>query len=343
MIIAGRRTLAAVPSALCNHSIATRSLFARPFSPFRLHPMASVPPIHLVLDWDGTTTHKDTLHFLGKICADHAANAPAATTWEEIVKAYLDGLSAHASSYTPARSQRTTIAEEKAWLASLAAVESSSVKRVEDSGLFRGVTAAAVKAGAAQAIDSGEVTLRDGWSSLLAYSQKTTILSVNWSATFIRECLRAAAANDPDAKAAVERVSIAANEIAGLQDSNGSSGLLNGRTEVSGEEAGAIRTSADKRANMPTPVKYGGEELVVYVGDSATDFEALLVADVGICIRDEEPSSGQKELAETLERVGVEQHRIKLLAEMPPADDSAVSVYWAKNLQEVALSLSSYS
>ncbi|OJD32728.1 nuclease-like protein [Diplodia corticola] len=307
--------------------------------------MASVPPIHLVLDWDGTTTHKDTLHFLGKICADHArsrSDGPATTTWDDIVKAYVDDLSSHASSYTPEKGQRTTIAEEKAWLASLATVDSLSVRRVEDSGLFKGVTAAAVRTGAAQAIGTGELTLRDGWSSLLAQGQKTTILSVNWSATFIRECLLAAAANDSDLKAAVERVSIAANEIAGLQDSNGSSGLLNGRNEATGDETGAIRTSADKFANMPTPVKYGGEELVVYVGDSTTDLEALLVADVGICIRDEEPSSGQQELAEALERVGVEQHRIKLLAEMPPADDSIVRVYWAKNLREVALSLSSY-
>ncbi|KAL0257871.1 hypothetical protein SLS55_007038 [Diplodia seriata] len=299
--------------------------------------MASVPPIHLVLDWDGTTTHKDTLHFLGRICARSSA-----TTWEDIVKAYLDDFSSHESSYTPSKSQRTTIADEKAWLASLATVDSLSVQRVEDAGLFKGVTAAAIKDGAVQAIQSGELTLRDGWSSLLAQGQKTSILSVNWSAAFIRECLRAAAANDSDLQAAVERVSIAANEIAGLQHSAGSSGLLNGRDEATGGETGAIRTSADKSANMPTPIKYGGEELVVYVGDSATDLEALLVADVGICVRDEDPSSGQKELAEALERIGVEQHRIKLLAEMPPADDSAVRVYWAKNLQEVALSLSSY-
>ncbi|EKG14794.1 hypothetical protein MPH_08069 [Macrophomina phaseolina MS6] len=316
--------------------------------------MASVPPIHLVLDWDGTTTRRDTLHFLGKICADSAHyrsikqdDAPStATSWDDIVKAYLDDFNAHLSSYRPEKARRTTIADEKAWLASLEAVESSSLRRVEEAAIFKGVTAEGVRNGAVKAVNSGELELRPGWSALLGQGIKTTILSVNWSATFIRECLRAAAAKEPDAESlqqAVERITILANEIDGLSDPHGSSGLLNPPHPGAEGEKRGIRTSADKIANMPTPVKYGGEELVVYVGDSATDFEALLAADVGICVRDEdEPSSGQKELAEALTRVGIEQHRIKLLAEMPPADDSAVRVYWAKNLQEVAMSLSSY-
>lgn len=349
-------TIAFVPRALCNYSFATRSLLIRPFPPLHLqelHHMASVP-LHLIVDWDGTATRNDTLHFLGKICADSAHHRsikqddapPTATSWDDVVKAYIDDFTDHVSSYKPKKSQRTTIAEEKAWLASLEVVESRSVHRVEDAGIFKGVTAEGVKNGAVKAVQSGDLELRDGWSALLSQGIKTTILSVNWSATFIRECLRAAAAREHDSEAllqAVDSITILANEIDGLNDSDGSSGLLNlARPGLDGEKGG-IRTSADKLANMPTPVKFGGEELVVYVGDSATDFEALLAADVGICIRDEEePSSGQKELAETLTRIGVEQHRIKLLAEMPPADDSLVRVYWAKNLQEVALSLSSY-
>ncbi|GME62868.1 hypothetical protein GTA08_BOTSDO03052 [Neofusicoccum parvum] len=347
-----RRTVSATvlaPAALCSSFAAARCLLVRPFPP--PHPMASVPPVHLVLDWDGTTTHHDTLHFLGKICADHARarsnkqdDAPA--SWDDIAKAYVDDLAAHASSYRPALSQRSTIAEEKAWLASLDLVDARSIRRVEDAGIFKGVTAAAVKSGAVKAVETGELALRDGWADLLAQATKITVLSVNWSAAFIRESLRAAAARDRDAEVllqAVDRIDILANEIDGLDDPHGSSGLLNSCKSNADGESNGIRTSADKLANMPTPAKYGGDALVVYVGDSATDFEALLAADVGICIRDEdEPSSGQRELAETLARVGVEEHRIKLLAEMPPADDSAVRVYWAKNLREVALSLSSY-
>lgn len=348
-------TLALVSPALCNHTLATRSLLVRPFAPLQLlHTMASVPPVHLVLDWDGTITHKDTLHFLGKICADNALarsnkqddepTATAGASWDELVKAYSDEYSSHAVHYVPKKTQRSTIAEEKEWLASIDPVESRSIRRVEKAGVFKGVTTAAVKDAAVKAVESGELALRNGWADALVQGSKITILSVNWSATFIRESLLAAVAKESDAELlqkAVAGIDIIANEIDGLDDPAGSSGLLN--TSQSGADGrSGVRTSADKLANMPTPVKYGGDGLVVYVGDSATDFEALLAADVGICIRDEELGSGQKELADMLARVGVQVHRIKLLAEMPPADDSVVTMYWAKNLQEVALSLSSY-
>ena len=48
------------------------------------------------------------------------------------------------------------------------------------------------------------------------------------------------------------------------------------------------------------------ERPILYVGDSSYDFDALIAADVGICVQDDPMRSGQRELKETLERVGLE-------------------------------------
>ncbi|KAK8168372.1 hypothetical protein IWX90DRAFT_111447 [Phyllosticta citrichinensis] len=318
--------------------------------------MASAPlPIHLILDWDGTLAAKDTLHFLGQISAEHAAKdvAPPTSSWDDIVKAYVDDLDAHVQAYRPSSSERTTIAEETAWLASLEGVDLRSVKRVEDAGLFAGITADSVSQGAAKAVGSGQLQLRKGWENLLFRNEgnhgvlrgRISILSVNWSATFIREALLHAAydtktlqsslMNADALRRTLQNIDISANEFEGLDHRNGSSGRLT----KSGEKG--IRTSQDKLERMPIPHKYGGDELVIYVGDSCTDLEALLAADVGICIRDEPMGSGQRELAETLERIGVPVHRLKLLAEMPPPDDSRIDLWWTSSLEELSMSLDS--
>ncbi|KAK7527583.1 uncharacterized protein IWZ02DRAFT_370991 [Phyllosticta citriasiana] len=301
--------------------------------------MAFAPlPIHLILDWDGTLTAKDTLHFLGQISAEHAVKdaAPPSSSWDDIVKAYVDDLDAHVKAYRPSSSERTTIAEEKAWLTSLEDVDLRSVRRVEDAGLFTGITADTVSQGAAKAVGSGQLQLRKGWENLLFRNEgnegilrgKISILSVNWSATFIREALLHAAYETKTLQSTLMNAD-------GLDGFEGSSGRLT----KSGEKG--IRTSQDKLERMPIPHKFGGDELVIYVGDSCTDLEALLAADVGVCVRDEPMGSGQRELAETLERIGVPVHRLKLLAEMPPPDDSRIDLWWTPSLEELSLSLDS--
>ncbi|KAK4937094.1 hypothetical protein LTR28_009947 [Elasticomyces elasticus] len=138
-------------------------------------------------------------------------------------------------------------------------------------------------------------------------------------------------------------MNIMANEIEGLNEPEGSNGQLskNGR--------GGIRTSADKLERLrsiqrPTdsaksPERFAKREAesapsIVYVGDSATDLECLLAADVGICIRDEPMGIGQKELAATLDRLGVAVLRIN---ESQATNTSATPfVWWARDLQEIA-------
>ncbi|KAF2842831.1 hypothetical protein M501DRAFT_922655, partial [Patellaria atrata CBS 101060] len=220
--------------------------------------------LHLILDFDGTLTTRDTLHILGRLGSRKHIN-PSEDPWTSIVSAYTSDFAAHAASYRPTPEDRRTIEQEIAWFASLESVEHRSVERVEQQKLLAGVTSADIKRAAGDAIASGEVRLREGWQEMLVglyrrrKSVRIAILSVNWSVTFIRKTLYSA------------RIEIRANELEGLEGVDGSTGLLN-----QGGQRG-IRTSGDKLVAMVSEGLETGDVLV-YVGDSATDLECLLRA-----------------------------------------------------------------
>jgi len=68
----------------------------------------------------------------------------------------------------------------------------------------------------------------------------------------------------------------------------------------------------------------------VYVGDSWTDIECLLAADLGICIRDSPMGSSQAKLAEALTRLGISCLRLK---DYKDADEWGV--VWASDFAEI--------
>lgn len=330
-------------------------------------------PINLILDWDGTLTRKDTLHLVGQIGYQHkerlhiqakSSDSKPIPPWTYFGTTYMDDYSTHQKHYPEKPETRRTITQERAWLASLARVENISVHRVEESGLFRGVAASdvdrtALHSASSQAEPDSRLQLRPGWERLFNQAlaaetgssppNQVSILSVNWSERFIRQSLLQASesgANSPESTSLtsyVEIMPIRANEIAGLDAPEGSDGSLtkNGST--------GIRTSSDKLARLPLhcrdrldnsqPNSQDADSdngTVIYVGDSATDFDALLAADVGICVRDEPMGSGQKELAETLQRVGVSVVHVS----EKPAPGGRV-VFWASDLGEIADALPS--
>ena len=95
-----------------------------------------------MLDFDGTLTKHDTLHLVTEAgyqkqkSTTHAKEPPS---WQEIVDAYLSDYRHHADTYHPNRSQRTKLADEVAWLDSLATVEKASADRVRDAGILDNV------------------------------------------------------------------------------------------------------------------------------------------------------------------------------------------------------------
>ena len=171
------------------------------------------------------------------------------------------------------------------------------------------------------------------------------IISVGWSEVFIKACLEVAGGE----KAMVEEggegyVAVFANEV----DGSGDGSVIPGA-----EGGGLMLTSGDKewvvrRLEKSYREQWKGSSVAVvsvYVGDSVTDLGGLMACDVGVCVRDGEnrESGEQRELRETLERIGVE---VRWIGEMKAGDLEGLEkrrgddeekkvVWWAKGLEEV--------
>ncbi|KAF4555252.1 Hypothetical protein D9617_2g052050 [Elsinoe fawcettii] len=292
--------------------------------------------IELVCDWDGTLTKKDTLHLVARIGYDkHDMPLDGVNSrypipfkpWSELGKMYMAAYDEHVSQYRPRAEERRALGEERRWLASLRAVELSGVKAAEDIKLFRGVTMQDVDRGARSALQDGDVALRDGWRELFAHvcnaypqsNRSIKILSVNWSRSFICSALQAAWTDfDPQRNFDDLGIVVQANDMEGLADAKGSSGSLRSTDGVD------IRTSTDKLATLHARCRENldahqrvapgaKDRLVIYVGDSDTDLECLLAADIGICMQDESLSSAAKKLQSAAVRLGIAMRSIRHL------------------------------
>ncbi|KAL8708092.1 MAG: hypothetical protein Q9220_006945 [cf. Caloplaca sp. 1 TL-2023] len=260
-------------------------------------------PIHLILDFDSTLTTTSTLPLIYRIGYSHNFFSLRIPTWRLISEAYMTDYRNHASKYSV---ERKILDQELVWLETLKDIERKSFARVRDAGVFRDVTLEDVHREAGRAVKDGEVVMRRGWDELLGSwrreggIEKVGIVSVGWSAEFIRGCLAAACASvGIDGKG----VDVRANEI--IDDDEKHAGIEPGEHAKMGKEG--LWTARDKRAAMEEIIGPDKEEILVYVGDSATDLECLLAADVGVCVRNEGGMSAeQRELEATLGRVGVD-------------------------------------
>jgi len=315
--------------------------------------------IHLFMDWDGSLTCHDTMNVLANIgykkrkqLFDHGQRLPSIKTWEGFVQTYMSDYDKHVSTYNPTRVDRKSIEQESAWLASLDGIEKASAQRVRKAGLFDCISVCDVVNGAKEAIQDRKVELREGWLELLCAPlrhskgckiSRTGIISVNWSECFIRECLKAKVAErgvyetsrvrTPAHKMGnkfLDELPIFANQF--IPENLG---LENSRT---------IHTSADKhkilqqqRSSQPLSNTVAAPNLLtllVYVGDSPTDFDCLLEANIGIVMQDDPLSNSQRELQETLRRVGVEIIPIAAGVHVHEAL-SRPRIYVARNLREI--------
>jgi len=268
-------------------------------------------------DGSGTRAQKST--------AERSADFAALTSQ------YLSDLENHTQSYVPKPEDRATVEQELAWLESLRSVEQESIKRVEESGLFTGLTRETIWKGAFEAVRGrGDPTeervpgvdvrpfAKECIQHVLSRGGSIHIISVNWSRTWIRAILAAAFGDDfpysSDSPPAVSSpiledlpfVDVAANEL----DRSGKLQGWNGRR---------ILTAGDKVRVARDIIRGRGVEKggcrSVYVGDSVTDLGALLEVDLGVCLRgeglggvgrDQRAMGGsQRELMGGLERCGV--------------------------------------
>ncbi|EME39282.1 hypothetical protein DOTSEDRAFT_83088 [Dothistroma septosporum NZE10] len=269
-------------------------------------------PVHLILDYDGTLTIRDTMSVLGKLPKDPRM------AWRDIEEAYIKDHQQYKNEHFDWIHYDHT--EYSKWLMTRKAVEQKSAKRVQDACFFRGVTHEDVNNRVDESLCNGELQFRAGWLDLFALflanydptvgmpkRSRISILSVNWSEAAIRRSLwQAARLSDHPKKAAIccyiNDMDIRANEIEGLGSPNGSSGRVC-RPLPSSD----IRTSDDKLVHMnamrDAQITANGDDhhcagSIIYVGDSSTDFDSLCAADLGVWLYDVDESEYKETFTE---------------------------------------------
>ncbi|KAL1611020.1 hypothetical protein SLS59_000657 [Nothophoma quercina] len=290
-------------------------------------------PIHWILDWDGTITRRDTLDALVSIAASSKPDSPVLDEWKRVSEAYMSDYTAAMEKLAPNGNLPKTIREEKKLLQALSSVEQASLDRVSSSRIFAGLTSTLLEEGGRSLIESNKVEIRQGFPGFLKSMQSQDhdaldLLSVNWSRHFISSCLQAASTP-------IEKGAIYANELDGIAGHRPSTGNIIPFADTeklimsSGDKLqylGRLRQQYhEARSQRPNSGRS-----IVYVGDSWTDIECLLEADLGICIRDEPGGSSQKKLAERLKDLGI---HVPHIQDWKDADQW--QVVWAKDFAEV--------
>ncbi|OTB00044.1 hypothetical protein M426DRAFT_324623 [Hypoxylon sp. CI-4A] len=274
----------------------------------------------IFLDFDGTITAKDTVGELANFALGVRASEgkDLKKEWDGVVSAYVDDHSAHVNTYDPRAHARSLPEHEIAFLRELKSVETRSLGRINDCGLFRDISPTRFREAGRELVRRGLVKLRPGFAEFVR--RRTTreeegwrvwVLSVNWSSAFI-----AGACGD------LPGVRVIANDIRedgtivgpGVLNPDGTKeprNLTNSRDKLEAMEA---VLAAEGLAAKPS----------VYFGDSTTDLECLLAVDQGFVIADKEDSS----LLTTLRRIG---------KDVPHVRDSSTTnkLAWTSNYEDI--------
>lgn len=213
----------------------------------------------LLVDWDETITEKDTLSLLADAAYQSKPGDDAIPNWSFFVDSYIREYTTHAGNF----GDRNTLDQELLFLKSLEMIDLSSVNRVESSGLFRGTFKTYLEQ------QASNVKVRESWWSIYdrctQIGVEVIILSVNWSACFIKAAFKLHGC---------ENVEVYANEIDFDDCGVGTGHLSKGQY--------TLRTGQDKASILQEIKAMNRGSRVIYVGDSSTDLPALLGADIGV-------------------------------------------------------------
>lgn len=279
---------------------------------------------HIIFDFDGTITQKDTVENIGRAAVEwrktpQGGGIDLTQKWEHIVQSYMQGLAAYDQTQLP-EEQRTTWQQERDYLRGRRVVEETSLNRLRESGIFAGGFAAEdrlVEAGRRDR-ETGRTRIRGGFAEYLdkvrARGHIVHVVSVNWSAAYIRGVLEPWGIT-----------SIVANEIhldgsiAAVPQGSNSGGLGNI------ERPKVFATSGDKLEATRDLIKSMGGRCVGYFGDSTTDLECLEFCGGWVMTSD-----GGGSLLRTLRRLG---RNIPFVSE---SRDAQSHVAWAHDFSEIA-------
>lgn len=246
--------------------------------------------LELVFDFDGTITEADSIASVVDAALSHhkTVSSPEACqsltdAWHHVVKSYMADLDAYDRNLEPSvqHGHSTSLDVARAHFSNnqRRQIERASLSRVQDAGLFRGVPLEHLFRCGQEHREKQVVRLRNGFSDLIDLIRSpsviedrasTQVLSVNWSAAYVRGVLSS------------EEISpVIANEI------NPADGSINATPAVSADTASVewpsvLAVGSDKlsalrclqRQQQKAKPKLSVE--IVYFGDSTTDLECLL-------------------------------------------------------------------
>lgn len=259
--------------------------------------------MRLIFDFDGTITEKDTISTFAQAALAYQADSHGkdlSDEWKSVVKAYMDDFQQYKDTYYPPEDQRTSVADEVKFLSGSEHVETTSLDRVDASGVFSGLEERRLFQFGVDAVQSEKVIIREGFEDLIQLAGQRSwglgIISVNWSASFITGVL--INCNFP----------IVSNNISKAGRIIGPNFLGHRLTNSSGKLA-ALRHHFTPKG-----------EQTIYFGDSITDLECILQGGIAIGKQD-------SELIRALRRIGFPVPHVGEVQE--------ANIFWARGLREV--------
>ncbi|QPG99995.1 hypothetical protein C2857_003077 [Epichloe festucae Fl1] len=292
------------------HTMALDTTQEKSCADYFLRP-ATLSPMRLVFDFDGTITQHDTIGELAQSAIrrkKHQTQRDLQPAWDDAVRKYLQDHQSYTANFTPPESERRTVEEEERFLAGLRPIEEASLTRVSHSGLLAGLEKSDLIQMGMEAVSTGRVGMTEGCQDLLEEAlrggAKVDVLSVNWSKSFIEGVLHKHAGG----------VNVVANDVS-------EDGSIHGPSSCTPP---GIMTARDKVRAFRRIV--GEDQQVVYFGDSATDLTCLLLCRGIVLARDKESSS----LLKTLSRIGTDVPHVG-----SAQDHTDKRLFWARNFREV--------
>lgn len=325
-------------------------------------------PVHLVLDFDATLTIRDTIILLREVPVQRnkrlGYEAYRIPEWSSLESAYMKDYEGHKATEVALdandNGSSSFVDQAKRYSQMLArrrVLEEQSMLRLEAWEFFRGVKRADVCKAAETVLRDGRLQMRDQWSDMLRMflphtpqsdageRSKVSIISLNWSKTFVRECLLSALKLEQRDHAElrrfiVENLQIHSCEITGIDDHEGSSGKMQADVLSSADKLKLLPPACRKvhPIHADRPQQEDAPSLV-HVGDSSTDFDCLVAADTGIWLC---PANNLSEAS------GICEQTFKpLKLRVRPIDEAANGglardeLVWARNFEQIAAFLSS--
>lgn len=333
-----------------------KTMAAKNFDPQR--------PIHLVLDFDATLTVRDTINLLREIPVQRnkrlGHDMRPVPEWSALECAYMQDYNRH-KEIEQSLSERQATEHPQSSLAKAAhysqqlaerkIIEEQSMKRLEDWNFFRGATRRDVYSAAETVLRDGRLEMREHWSDLLraclsgsagsnlAEASEVSIISLNWSKTFIRQSLLGALEFEQRdtselARYINEDLDIHSCEIVGLDDTEGSGGKMRADILSSADKLKYLPQASLRRSPLhPDRTPDPRAPYLVYVGDSATDFDCLMTADTGIwlCPADTVESASEK-CREAFKPLKLQLKHIDDVDKRDLAEDELV---WAQDFEQI--------